>query len=106
MMSSTELVVRSATEGTGNGAARRKETDMIKPENPYTKYLQNDSGRKKISVLWSVFEGDWADLTIPQIAEVLNTTPNCISAYICRIKRDTGYIVPYVKRKVGRKPDE
>ncbi len=79
---------------------------MIKPENPYTKYLQNDSGRKKISVLWSVFEGDWADLTIPQIAEVLNTTPNCISAYICRIKRDTGYIVPYVKRKVGRKPDE
>ena len=105
-MSSTELVVLSATEGTGSGAAHRKETGMIKPENPYTKYLQNDRNGKKISVLWSVFEGDWADLTIPQIADVLNVAPSYISRCIYRIKRDTGYIVPYVKRKAGWKPDE
>ena len=79
---------------------------MIKPENPYTKYLQNDRNGKKISVLWSVFEGDWEDLTVPQIADVLNAAPSHISAYIYRIKRDTGYIVPYVKRKAGRKRGE
>lgn len=79
---------------------------MEKPSNPYTKYIQNDAGGKKISILWSVFEGDWEDLTVPQIADVLNVAPSYISECIYRIKRDTGYIVPYIKRKAGQKRDE
>lgn len=42
-----------------------------KPENSYFKYLENGN----ISILWSVFEGDWEDLTHTQIAEVLECNP-------------------------------
>lgn len=79
---------------------------MIKPENPYTKYLQNDRNGKKISVLWSAFEGDWADLDAAQIAEVLGTSSDVVYATISRIKRETGYFVLYIRRKAGRKADE
>ena len=72
---------------------------MIKPENPYTKYLQNDRNGKKISVLWSVFEGDWEDLSTSQIAEVLDATPGTIKNYIRKIRKETGYQVPHAARR-------
>lgn len=83
----------------GSGAAHRKEMGMIKPENPYTKYLQNDRNGKKISVLWSVFEGDWEDLSTSQIAEVLDATPGTIKNYIRKIRKETGYQVPHAERR-------
>lgn len=54
------------------------------PENPY----------RKGSLTWSVMEGDWEDLTVTQIAEVLGTVPNSIRSIIATIKRETGYNVP------------
>lgn len=56
---------------------------MEKPENPYFKYLENGN----ISILWSVFEGDWEDLTPAQIAEVLGCDPKQVSSYIWKIKK-------------------
>lgn len=67
---------------------------MEKPENPYFKRLSNGN----ISILWSVFEGDWEDLTVMQIAEVLDAKPHTISAYIARIKKDTGYKVRFLRK--------
>lgn len=55
-----------------------------KPENPY----------RRGSLIWSVMEGNWEDLTISQIAEVLGTTDKIISAMLSRIKKETGYYVP------------
>lgn len=80
----------------GNGAAHRKETSMGKPTNPYPKG----------TLIWSVMEGDWADLDAAQIAEVLGTSSNIVHAMISRIKRETGYFVPHIRRKAGRKADE
>lgn len=76
---------------------------MEKPNNPYTKYIQNDKRGKKISVLWSVFEGDWEDLTTSQIAEVLNVAPGTIQNCLRRIRAETGYTVPHAAR---RRPDD
>lgn len=70
-----------------------------KPENPYFKYLENGN----ISILWSVFEGDWEDLTTQQIAEVLNVAPVTIKNYLRRIRAETGYTVPHAAR---RRPDD
>lgn len=69
---------------------------MDKPKNPY----------RKGSLIWSVMEGDWEDLTVTQIAEVLATMPSTISANIATIKRETGYIVPRKRGRVGRPFDE
>lgn len=63
-----------------------------KPENPY----------RKGSLTWSVMEGDWEDLTVTQIAEVLGTVPNSISAIIAMIKRETGYNVPRTSGRARR----
>lgn len=76
---------------------------MEKPNNPYTKYIKNNKRGKKISVLWSVFEGDWEDLTTSQIAEVLNVAPGTIENYLRRIRAETGYTVPHAAR---RRPDD
>lgn len=81
----------------GNGAARRKKVlTTDKPKNPY----------QKGTLIWSVMEGDWEDLTVTQIAEVLGTTPDNIGAYTSRIKRETGYVVPRLRGKTWRKADE
>lgn len=61
----------------------------MKPNNPY----------KKGSLIWSVMEGDWEDLTTRQIGEVLGTGAYSISAKISKIKKDTGYDVPHIKGK-------
>ena len=69
---------------------------MDKPKNPF----------REGSLVWAVMEGDWEDLTVTQIAEVLDTIPNNISVCITRIRKKTGYLVPHLKGKGGRKPDE
>lgn len=55
-----------------------------KPENPY----------RKGSLIWSVMEGEWEDLTMAQIAEVLGTVPNTVRTCVSKIERETGYNVP------------
>lgn len=81
----------------GNGEAKRKEEKaMDKPKNPY----------QKGTLVWSVMEGDWEDLRVVQIAEVLDTTPNNIGAYISKIRKETGYSVPHFVGRPGRKLDE
>lgn len=62
---------------------------MDKPKNPY----------REGTIIWSVMEGDWEDLTVSQIAEVLDTLPQTISDNIRRIRVETGYIVPRTGRK-------
>lgn len=62
---------------------------MTKPENPY----------RKGSIVWNLMEGDWADLTAGQIAEVLDTTRASIHAALCRIKAETGYTVPHMTER-------
>ena len=62
----------------------------MKPKNPYRKH----------TLLWSLMECDWSDLTMDQIAEVLYTTPHQVSSYCARIKKKTGYIVPYRKKRL------
>lgn len=69
---------------------------MDKPENPY----------RKGSLIWSVMEGDWEDLTVTQIAEVLGTAQSNVSNCIARIKREAGYIVHRKRGLVGRPLDE
>lgn len=61
----------------------------MKPKNPY----------RKGTIVWSLFEGDWSDLTAAQIADVLDTTRDCIHAALCRIKRETGYTVPHMTER-------
>lgn len=62
----------------------------MKPKNPY----------RKNTLLWSLMECDWSDLTMDQIAEVLYTTPHQVSSYCARIKKKTGYIVLYRKKRL------
>ena len=65
---------------------------MTKPENKY----------KHGSIIWSVMEGDWEDLTVPEIAEILNTSPQTVLRAIQKIKKDTRYEVRYS----GSEPEE
>lgn len=65
---------------------------MEKPPNPYPPG----------TIIWSVYEGDWADLTICQIAEVLDCRGHLVENYLARIKRDTGYVVPRTPGRRGR----
>lgn len=66
---------------------------MDKPLNPY----------RKGSLIWSVMEGDWEDLTVDQISEVLACQPDTIASLMTTIKARTGYVVPYTKKPKGRK---
>lgn len=66
---------------------------MVKPDNTY----------ERGTVIWSVMEGDWEDLTAEQIAEVLDATLSSVNSAIHRIKRDKGWDVPRVRAKRGRK---
>ena len=69
---------------------------MTRPDNPY----------RKGSVMWAVMEGGlqggfdglpgWDDLTIRQIAEVLDTRVGTVQQAMSRIKAQTGYTVPHV----------
>lgn len=63
---------------------------MDKPKNPY----------RKGTTIWSVMEGDWEDLTLKQIAEVLDVLPSTVSESMRRIRVKTGYVVPHARREV------
>ena len=58
---------------------------MTKPENKY----------RRGSIIWSVMEGDWEDLTVSEIAYVLNTNKAAIRDAIRRIRKETGYAIRY-----------
>lgn len=57
---------------------------------------------RKGTVLWALYEEDWSDLTISQIAEVFNTSTAYISAVMRQITRQTGYLVPHTHGKTGK----
>lgn len=61
----------------------------MKPENPF----------REGTLIWSIMEGDWEDLTVNQIAEVLDTTEQQISVYLSHIQKKTGYAVPFRRRQ-------
>lgn len=56
-----------------------------KPANPF----------QRGSLSWNLMEGDWSDLTVREIAEVLDLIPNSVYSAITRIKNRTGYEVPH-----------
>ncbi len=62
------------------------------PENPY----------RRGSLIWSIMEGDWGDLTVSQIAEVMDCSRHTVVYYLSQIKRETGYAVPHTRQKNGR----
>lgn len=66
---------------------------LKKPQNPY----------RKGTLTWSVMESDWEDLTVAQIAEVLDVQTKKIYEAIQKIKAETGYLVPHARgtRKRG-----
>lgn len=49
---------------------------------------------RKGSLIWSVMEGGWEDMTVFQIADALHTSAESIRSAIWRIQNDTGYNVP------------
>lgn len=53
---------------------------MDRPQNPY----------HRGTLIWSVMEGDWTDLTAGQIAEVMGTTKKSIDVCMTRIKKKPG----------------
>lgn len=65
---------------------------MAKPENKY----------KNGSTIWSIMEGDWEDLTVSEIADVLGASKNYVRTAMQKIKKETGYAV----RCSGAKPEE
>lgn len=46
------------------------------------------------SIKWVLCNEDFSDLNAKEIAEVLNTNEKVINTSICKIKKDTGFIVP------------
>ena len=65
---------------------------MVKPENPY----------EKGTLSWNLMEDDWSDLTVRQIAEVLDIQPSSIYCALKRIQKRTGYAVPHKDGTQGR----
>lgn len=65
---------------------------MVKPENPY----------EKGSLSWSLMEGDWSDLTVRQIADVLDVMPGSVYSALKRIQRRTGYEIPHQNGNKGK----
>lgn len=75
--------------------------DQNRPVNPF----------RRGSVIWSVMEGGlqgefdglpgWADLTVAQIAEVLDVAATGVSSYLLRIRKKTGYAVPHTVSPSG-----
>lgn len=51
------------------------------------------------SVTWSLYFGEWDDLTQAEIAEVLGVTPDNIRRAIYRVRDNTGKTVIYRKVK-------
>lgn len=49
------------------------------------------------TMVWALYEEDWSDLTVHQIAEVFASSDESIYATMRLIKRKTGYMVPHVR---------
>lgn len=60
---------------------------MKKPQNPY----------EANGFYWNLFEGDWSDLTLREIAEVLGESKSFTQKAIVDIRKKTGYQVPFVR---------
>lgn len=52
---------------------------------------------RKRSMLWALCNEDFSDLTKAQIAEVFNTSPTTVQHCMSKIKRETGFVVKYIK---------
>lgn len=97
----------NASANIGNGAARRRAVaTMIKPGNPYTKYLQNDKNGKKLSVLWSVFGGRLGGSDHPADRGSAGRQTGDHQYVPAKDKKDTGYRVPHVDRRCAEYRDE
>ncbi len=82
------------------------EKEQNRPINPY----------RKNSIMWSLMEGSiqeeydglpgWSDLTKRKIGEVLGISTNTVVAYICEIKRRTGYVVRFCDGRTARDDEE
>lgn len=51
---------------------------------------------KPRTMVWALYEEDWSDLTVHQIAEVFASSDESVYAAMRLIKRKTGYMVPHV----------
>lgn len=49
------------------------------------------------TMVWALYEEDWSDLTVHQIAEVFASSDESVYAAMYLIKRKTGYMVPHVR---------
>ncbi len=67
---------------------------MYRPINSYTK--------TRAPISYALIESDWEDLTVREIAEVLDCSAQSVYNAIKDIYRKTGYRVPYKKKKTGR----
>lgn len=48
------------------------------------------------TMVWALYEEDWSDLTVHQIAEVFASSDESVYAAIRKVKQVTGYRVPHV----------
>lgn len=49
------------------------------------------------TMVWALYEEDWSDLTVHQIAEVFASSDESVYVAMRLIKRKTGYMVPHVR---------
>ena len=49
------------------------------------------------TMVWALYEEDWSDLTVHQIAEVFASSDESIYAAMRLIKRKTGHMVPHAR---------
>lgn len=64
--------------------------------------MKNNPYRPR-SMMWALCEEDWSDLTVSEIAEVFSTTPVTVYSSILKIKKATGYNVPYKRIRKERR---
>lgn len=56
---------------------------------------------KKGTIARDVLDGDWAGMSIDEIAATLHTTYSTITTILRDIKRKTGYVVPHGRKERG-----
>lgn len=65
---------------------------MIKPENPYIPE----------TLIYRLMDEDWSQMTKNEIVEATGSTYKAITSAMCRIKDETGYVVPYIDGRKAR----
>lgn len=76
---------------------------MDRPLTQAEKNSTYNGGFRYRSAIWALANEDFSDLTIPQIAEVLNIEETTVSNYIHKLKKEYGITVAHVKIPPGRK---